>query len=249
MNVPIAMFHQVEDAKPEDLKDWSINHQKFSAFLDQVEQSGLQTTTFEEIFLQSLSATQLREKVIITFDDCAAGLMRFAVPELIRRNMKAVFYIPTAHINRYNQWDVEEQGFDQISLMDETNLLFLRDQGMEIGSHGHRHLRHNLVDESIVYEEFSKSKDILEKLLEKQVYSLAHPYGEVSKRYRLLMEHAGYHYGVGIYSAFENQFCLRRFGIHQSDSPKSIRFKLGRRYRLFRSVLDPILEFKRRLKA
>lgn len=46
------------------------------------------------------------KNIIITFDDCPGPCGDFTIPELQKRNMKAVFYIPTAHIGGYYKWNV-----------------------------------------------------------------------------------------------------------------------------------------------
>ena len=125
--------------------------------------------------------------------------------------------------------------------MNGDELLYLSNLGMEIGSHGHSHLRHNLITEQKLVFELHHSKQLLEKLLKKPVFSFAHPYGIVPKKIDVLLTDAGFHYGVAIYQAFESNFALRRFGIHQSDTKKSIKFKLSKRYQLFRLLLDPVL--------
>ncbi|RZJ19775.1 MAG: hypothetical protein EON51_16685, partial [Acinetobacter sp.] len=236
---PIVMLHHVDDTGTENETGWSITHQKFIDLLDCIEEQGLITTTFEELYLSK--AKPSKNKVIITFDDCYQSLFTFAIPELIRRKMKAVFYIPTAFIGGYNEWDVKEQGFNSFQIMNGGELLYLSNLGMEIGSHGHSHLRHNLITEQKLVFELSHSKQILEKLLKKPVFSFAHPYGIVPKKIDVLLTDAGFHYGVAIYQAMESNSTLRRFGIHQSDTKKSIKFKLSKRYQLFRLLLDPVL--------
>jgi len=247
MTIPIIMLHHILDSPAPGIKDWSISTQKFSLLLDIIEQKEFTTTTFEQIKKSTISPH--RKLIILSFDDCPNSLFDFAIPELVKRKMKAVFSIPTAQIGGFNNWDVAEQGFAQMSLMSAEQLQYLSKVGMEIASHGQHHLRASDISEEKLMEEISESKQFLEALLHKQIYTFTYPYGEVPKNYQQLLKQAGYEYGLSIYQPKQNNFALRRIGIHQSDTHKSISFKLGQTYQLMRVFLDPLLLLRKLLKA
>ncbi|NII81314.1 MULTISPECIES: polysaccharide deacetylase family protein [unclassified Pedobacter] len=249
MPVPIIMLHHVNDFPDPGIADWSINTEKFKLLLDIIERKGLKTTTFEEIGERNGAIHQ--KSVILSFDDCPATLFEFAVPELLKRNMKAVFSIPTAQIGGYNSWDVAEQGFSKIALITAAQLQYLSSKGMEIASHGQHHLRASQISTENFIKEISASKTIIETLIDKKVHTFTFPYGDVPKNYRQLLRLSGYGYGLSIYQAKESNFALRRIGIHQSDTAKSISFKLSQSYQLMRALFDPLLslQFFLRLKA
>ncbi len=247
MQIPIIMLHHIGEPEGKGLTNWSISTSKFGLLLNIIEEKGLTTTTFEEI--SKNPRKNLSKSVIISFDDCPVSLFDYAVPELIKRKMKAIFSIPTAQIGGFNQWDVSEQDFAKVTLMDEEQLQYLADQGMEIASHGHNHLRAEQINEKRFVEEITDSKKRLENLLNKTVCTLTYPYGEVPKNYKNLLKSAGYHYGLAIYKAGQNNLALRRIGIHQTDTTNSISFKLGRNYLLMRILLDALLAFRRIFKA
>ena len=239
MNIPIIMLHHIGNPTGAGLESWSITAQKFSLLLDLIEQKGFTTTTFEEISKSKFQ--DQAKKIILSFDDCPNSLFEFAIPELLKRKMKAVFSIPTAQIGGFNQWDVTEQGFASVALMSAEQLQYLSSLGMEIASHGKQHLRASRITEQQFVEEITASKQSLEKLLDKKIYTMAYPYGEAPKNHERLLKEAGYAYGISIYHPKENNFALRRIGIHQSDTSKSISFKLGQSYQFMRFFLDPLL--------
>jgi len=241
MNLPIAMFHHVDRNPVKSLKGWTISPEKFKLFLDCIVAKGYETITFEDI-KALVPGTSKSKKIILTFDDCPASLFDYAIPELLKREMKAVFFIPTAHIGGINHWDVMEQGFEPINLMTSDQLKYLTLQGMEIGSHGHYHKR-AVVDQKILAEEIYHSKAVLSKLLNKKIISFAYPYGEIPRNYRDLLKTAGYQFAIGIYSRWQTKLSLRRFGIHQTDTEWSMTFKLGNTYRFMRFFSDPVLRF------
>ena len=247
MFIPIVMLHYIDSENLKGVGDWSISNANFSNLLDCIEEKGLKTLTFAEL-ATSPEKFDLKNSVIITFDDCPKNLFDFAVPELMKRKMKAVFYVPTAYINSYNAWDVNEQGFDKIDLINNDQIKFLAANHMEIGSHGHYHLNQSKIDVPSQIEELKSSKDILETLIQKPVYSFAFPYGEMPKQYQKLLKNYGYKYGVSIYKGNTNQYALRRIVIHKADTKKSIFFKLSKSYGLMRNFLDPYLAFRKMLK-
>jgi len=245
MYFPVIMLHYVLDDPHESIAKWSITPRKFVEMLDCIDKMHLEVTTFEEIVTRGLSDRQLRNKVVITFDDCPKSLFDFAIPELLKRGMKAVFYVPTAYIGEYNLWDVEEHGTIKTPIMDVSEIKTLMDLGMEIGSHSHHHVLLSKISGENGFDEISQSKKILERILSKPVYSIAYPYGEIPKRFKSSLKKAGYKFGLSIYSPSQHEFSLRRIGIYQTDSKKSILFKLSKSYHLLREIGSPIKKIKR----
>lgn len=240
------MLHHVAEQPHPSLQRWSISHHKFIEFLNRIEEKGLQTTTFEEIIILKLSSKDLQHKIIITFDDCAAELFEFAIPELVKRNMKAVFYMPSDHIDGENIWDIEEYNMASVKLMNRNQLQHLLELGMEVGSHGEKHIKLNKVTHAAAYTDIAESKKSLEGLLNHTVYSFAYPYGKIPAKHQQMLSKAGYQFGLAIYTPFESKYNLRRFAINETDDQKIIDMKLGKRYRLMRLIYDPILLLRNR---
>ncbi|MCX2432352.1 polysaccharide deacetylase family protein [Pedobacter sp. GR22-10] len=247
MNIPIAMLHHVAEQPHPSLQTWCISHGKFLEFLNCIAEQQLQTTTFHEIVSQKLTAKDLKNRIIITFDDCAAELFEFAIPELLKRGMKAVFYMPSNHIDGENTWDIEEFAMSSVKLMNLDQLRHLLALGMEIGSHGENHIRLNKVSEATAYQDIAGSKQNLETLLQSPVYSFAYPYGKIPAKHQKMLVKAGYTFGLSIYTSVETRYTLRRFAINETDDWKIITMKLGKRYRLMRALYDPILLLKNRV--
>ncbi|GGI28235.1 polysaccharide deacetylase family protein [Pedobacter mendelii] len=241
------MLHHVANQPHPSLKKWCISHNKFLELLDGIEQNGLATTTFQEIWESNFNEIQLKNKVIITFDDCAAALFDFAIPELLRRKMKAVFYMPSEHIDGLNIWDIEEHSMISVKLMNAVQLQHLVSLGMEIGSHGEKHIKLDTVSKNLAYTDMLNSKKTLEGLLNTKVYSFAFPYGKIPVQHQQMLIKAGYKFGLSIYSPYEKNYALRRFAINETDDKQTINMKLNSRYRLMRIFYDPILLLKNKL--
>ena len=83
----IIMLHHVGNGEVfKSLEPYSITTRKFIELLDFIEYERFETITFQDYRLFNL-----KKKVVITFDDCSRELLVNAVPELVKRNMKAVF--------------------------------------------------------------------------------------------------------------------------------------------------------------
>ena len=247
LNIPIAMLHHVTDEPHPTLKKWCISHNKFLEFLDSIEQKGYLTTTFQEIVTSQFKPEELTNRIIITFDDCAAELFEFAIPELVKRKMKAVFYMPSNQIDGHNIWDIEELGIVSVKLMSAAQLQKLLALGMEVGSHGEKHVRLNTVDGETALTDIKNSKTKLEKVLNHAIYSFAYPYGMIPANHKQMLLKAGYQFGLAIYSTVQTKFTLRRFAINEWDDQNKIQLKLSRTYRIMRSLYDPLFILKNRI--
>lgn len=229
------MLHHVGDTSGyESLKPYAISRHSFLHLLDYLESKKIETTTFAAL---EQHQTRYRKQVILSFDDCSKSLLDFAVPELLRRKMKAAFYMPSAHLGLYNSWDVEE-GRDRLELMDASDLLYLQSLGMEIGGHSHHHCHLDRISTEKVQEEISTCKNTLEQILQNPILSFAYPYGAVPVNYQKILRDSGFQVGLGIYVPYQSALCLRRFIYHDGDTHFTLGLKLSNAYRLYRSWSD-----------
>lgn len=235
-NLPtIVMLHYVSDHPDHDaLRPWNISCDSYIRLLDYIEKHNYITIGFEDIITSQYSK---RRSIILTFDDCPKQLWDFAIPELLRRNMKAVFYIPTAHLGGYNEWSVEE-GLPKIELMDEADIIKLSHVGMEIGSHAHNHIMLEEEKNSEIIDQLVKSKSILEQIINKPVLSVAYPYGSVPKNAYKLAKDAGYIYGLAVFTPWQTKYAIRRWIYDDTDNIESIQHKMSPIYTWQRSLYD-----------
>ncbi len=229
------MLHHVSDlVEFKSLEPYSISNSKFSELLDYIEKNHFRTRNFYDIKNQKRS----HKDVVITFDDCSRELLNFAIPELIKRNMKAVFYIPTGFINSFNEWDVIE-GKDQVDFFSEQEIIEIsKYSNFEIGSHSVTHRKLNQLNDNDILQELIHSKKELERITKKEVISFAHPFGEMPSDNKNLLEKAGYLFACGIYVKRQNKFALRRFIFHNGDNTASLKKKLSINYQIYRAIRD-----------
>lgn len=229
----IGLHYVTDDEKLNSLKPWAITRQSFLLLVDFLQKEGYTTIGFEEL----LSGTRRVKTVILTFDDCPKHLFDFAIPELHKRGMKAVFYMPTALLGTHNKWNTDI-GLPQIELMNEQELRDLVNMGMEVGSHAHNHVMLSECSEIELKHQLTHSKAILERIIGKPVLSIAYPYGDLPCGYDTLVKDAGYHFGLAIVTPVDSVYALRRWEYHDEDTASSIRWKLSPAYLKYRILND-----------
>jgi peptidoglycan/xylan/chitin deacetylase (PgdA/CDA1 family) len=237
---PIAMLHHVsDDPAHESLKPYCIGRRSFTRLLDYLERHGYETVTFAGL---ENDRSGTKKRVILSFDDCPLHLLDFAVPELCRRGMKGVFYMPAAHLGGYNSWDVEE-GRARVELMNAGHLQQLEKLGMEIGGHSWRHIKLKDLPAGKAAEEVQQCRNILEGIVTGPLLSFAWPFGSVPADHKRILTDAGFRYGLSIYQPFENRQALRRFIYHDGDTEKTLAKKLSLVYKTYRLLTDPLKKY------
>jgi len=229
----VALHYVSDDRSLDDLKPWVISKSSFLQLLDFIENDGYHTLVFEDF--QNSAITD--KGIVLTFDDCPKSLWDFAIPELVKRKMKAVFYMPTACLGGVNKWN-SDAGLPKLDLMDEIDLKKLIEIGMEVGSHAHNHtmLGELTIDESI--KELTTSKSILEKILDKPVISVAYPYGSIPKGYNKIAKKIGFQYGLAIFVKWQTVYSIRRWTYTDEDDLNTIKWKISAGYRWYRFFSD-----------
>ncbi len=234
--LPIAMFHHVSDrADWGSLRPYLVREATFLAFLNTVQQRGMRTVTFQQLFEEKRS--HARNELIITFDDCGKHLLEFVLPELEKRSMSAVFFVPTAHLGGTNDWDVSE-GRAELELMQARDLSDLHKRGMEIGGHSHHHIHLGRMNPDECADELQKSQQELTRAVGKPAISMAYPFGSIPPAAKPLLSEAGFAVGCSIFSPSSHPWQLRRFIVHDGDSPKALSVKTTALYAGYRGIRD-----------
>jgi peptidoglycan/xylan/chitin deacetylase (PgdA/CDA1 family) len=232
--IPIAMFHHVSNRKDWDsLRPFVVTESTFLKFLDSVEKSGYTPVNFIDLN----RGVTCKKPVIITFDDCGKHLFEFVIPELVKRRMTAVFYMPTAYLGGFNDWNVEK-GQSQVELMDESDLIQLERLNFEVGGHSHQHIHLGRIDANNVRLQAKRCYDTLSSILQTPPVSFAYPFGSLPLSCIQSIKETGFDYGCSIFSPKNELNQLRRFIVHDQDSALSLRLKMSRLYGFYRSWSD-----------
>lgn len=155
---------------------YDIPRSSFAAILDLVAGNGLTTITSEQ-----LDDTELAGKALISFDDGRASDQVLAMPALIERGMRGVFFVTT-------DW-IGTQGF-----MSASQLRDMSTHGMDIQVHGKTHRFLAELSPPELLDELAQAKSALEDVLGRPVTALAYPGGRGGKRVRDTAARLGYRY-------------------------------------------------------
>jgi peptidoglycan/xylan/chitin deacetylase (PgdA/CDA1 family) len=236
INAPILMLHHVsDDDRLIDLKPYCISKNSFLRLLRFLEENNFVTKTFKDL----ANVNPEPNAVMLTFDDCPKHLWDFAIAELLKRNMKATFFMPTEHIGGQNKWDIS-QGKPGVELMSRKEIAELHNIGMEVGSHGHEHCLLSSLTYAAALNDLTESSLILEGITGKPPIAIAFPFGHPPKQRSQLLAAANFKYGVSIHAPIATNTSLRRTIYHDGDTDYRLRLKLSSPYKLFRKSSDPI---------
>ncbi|MGB9777082.1 MAG: polysaccharide deacetylase family protein [Anaerolineae bacterium] len=214
--VPILVYHFVGretlERNGHSISRFNVTAADFEAQLLLLKQLGYHPVTVSEIAaVLEGKATLPQRPVAITFDDGWREQYDVAFPILQRYGMRATFFVSTSFIGypRFMTWE---------------ELAELRDAGMEIASHGRKHVNLADADDREAWREIARSKEVLEEKLGVSVVSFAYPYGGYRKGLPAMLERAGYQVAGGVGASPvqrpERRYYLRRTEVNGLHSLK-----------------------------
>ena len=223
------IFHSI---KIDKIEKWSdVRFEKFKFLLDEIERLNLKTTTLDK--------TTSGLKICLTFDDGNISDYELVFPELIKRKMKAVFFIVPGYIGKsgYLTWD---------------KVITMHKAGMEIGSHTLNHpVDLKKLSKKDIITELSESKKIIESKLNINIKSFSFPNGNYRINMISLAKKLGYKFictskpGIvknKFHLVFRNSFYnnFKKNDIHKLLLPSSYDIMKKRTFYFFRENFKKI---------
>lgn len=188
--VPVFLYHFVGRETLErggrSVSRVNVTAADFEAQLALLQALGYHSVTVGEIAAALDGKAALPERpVALTFDDGWREQYAVAFPLLRRHGMRATFFISTSFIGypRFMTWE---------------ELAELWDTGMEIASHGRKHINLADADDRDAWGEIARSKEVLEEKLGVSVVSFAYPFGGYRRGIPAMLERAGYTIAAGV---------------------------------------------------
>jgi peptidoglycan/xylan/chitin deacetylase (PgdA/CDA1 family) len=164
-----------------------------------------------EQFAEILDVVSGRSNVRMTFDDGNRSDVSVAVPELVRRGLRAEFFVCAGRLGRPE-------------FLDEDDVRDLREAGMSVGSHGMDHVRWRKLAPAAIDREIVAAKQILEDALQAPVDAAACPFGSYDRRTLRALREANFRcvYTSDGGPADSADWLIARNTVRRSDSAESI---------------------------
>ncbi|MFI0351827.1 polysaccharide deacetylase family protein [Actinomadura sp. 9N407] len=218
----VLMYHSV-DHYDEDPHLVTVTPERFEQQLRWLHTRGLRGVSMAEL-LRAHARGGTRGLVGLTFDDGYADFATRAVPALVRYGFTATVFVVTEHIGAYNQWDTGPPK----ALMTQDQIRAVADFGMEVASHGVRHVSLPEAPVEEVRDELQASRFVLEEIVQRPVGGFAYPYGNAGPRDMAEVRAAGYDYACAIRPTEASRFALARTYVGERDRNLRLRAKVVR---------------------
>jgi peptidoglycan/xylan/chitin deacetylase (PgdA/CDA1 family) len=210
----ILMYHSITPYE-QDPYLVTVSPARFEQQMRWLRRRGLRGASVREV-LDARANGRGPGLVGLTFDDGYADFATYALPVLKRHGFSATVYVIAGHMGADNEWDPEGP---RKPLLTEDQVRQVADAGIEIGSHGLRHVSLPKAPASALAGEIEGSRRALQEVSGQDVPGFCYPYGEIDGAVVEGVRAAGYGYGCAIWpSEYTGQYALPRTFIGESDS-------------------------------
>jgi peptidoglycan/xylan/chitin deacetylase (PgdA/CDA1 family) len=220
----VLMYHSVAPYADDPYR-LTVSPTRFEEQMRWLDQRGLRGVSMSELL-----AARRRHcddgLVGLTFDDGYADFLRCAVPVLQRHGFTATAFVIAGRLGGVNVWD---------ALGPRKPLLTAREvqaaaaAGIEIGSHGLRHVTLTDTTDRELASELQLSRRILQSVTGAAISGFCYPYGDLDARVRSGAQDAGYDYACAIWASdLTGQYALPRVYVGVADGPGRLYAKLLR---------------------
>jgi peptidoglycan/xylan/chitin deacetylase (PgdA/CDA1 family) len=226
--VPVLCYHSVTTEATERYRGFAIDPGLFREQMAAVAESGRRTVTVGDLAGTLAKGAKLPTEptVVLTFDDGFRETHGLVLPVLDGLGLKATAYLVSAYIDGTSRW-LTPDGEGDRPLVSWTEAREHAEHGIEIGSHGHRHLALDLLRDADARDEIVRSRQVLEDGLGRPVTSFAYPYGYHTGPIKRTVREAGYANACGIKQAIshpdDDPFAMSRIIVYADTRPEAFR--------------------------
>ena len=193
--LPILMYHRVAPEGSVRLADYRVTPAAFEDQLRYLGDAGYYSISLDEWRVAMELRRPLPGKpVLITFDDGYRDFQDFAWPILKQFGFSCIVFLVSGEIGKTNNWD--RYYGEEIPLMDWSDILQLKEEGVAFGSHTASHPHLTGISLGEVVQEASISRKLLMEQLSQPIHAFAYPYGSFDRVVQHLVGACGYVYGL-----------------------------------------------------
>ena len=170
------MYHNITPNENKSL-ELTLSVRKFEEQLHYLTSNNY-TTLFVSELEQNITIST--KSVVITFDDVTENQLIYALPLLIKYNVKATFFIPFSFLGKSDLWN---KGADATGekIMTIEQLKSLDSKIIELGHHSFLHQKYSSLQLDEIQDDFDKSYKLIHDNNLAVFPSLAYPYGSYPK--------------------------------------------------------------------
>jgi len=213
--IPVVLMYHSVTPYQEDPYLVTVKPERFDQQMRWLRKRGLRGASMRELLAERRAAGG-RRLVGLTFDDGYTDFVTYAVPILQRHGFTATVFPIAGMLGGENSWD---QNGPRKPLMTAGQVRELAGAGMEVGSHGLRHVSLVSATDDELAAEAEESRQILREASGQDVDGFCYPYGHVDGRVVERIRAAGYAYGCAIWrSDLTGRHALPRTFIGDSDT-------------------------------
>lgn len=181
-SVPVFAYHGVgELASP-----LYVSEKLFERQIRALAEAGYQSVALDSTLFEGTQAAGKR--CVITFDDCFESVYSKAWPILRNYGFTATLFAVTDYCGRTNRWPSQPEDAPETDLLSWEQILFLAEQGYQIGAHTKTHPDLTCLTLERAEEEILGSKQAIERALSADVSTFAFPYGLTNGRITQLVK-------------------------------------------------------------
>lgn len=226
---PALMYHSVTN-DPLDRSPWAVHVDRFEQQMRWLSRRGLKGVSMREA-LGARSDSSGKRLIGLTFDDGYRDFLESALPILERFGFTGTAFVVAGCLGGKSVWSAPDSWRP---LLTEEEVRSVAAAGIEVGSHGLRHVSLPSGTDGDLASEVSGSRRILQAVSGQEVRGFCYPFGEHDARVLDRTRAAGYDYACADYacatrySRFTGRFALPRTYVGNSDSPARLWAKASR---------------------
>jgi peptidoglycan/xylan/chitin deacetylase (PgdA/CDA1 family) len=214
----ILMYHSITPNE-HDPYDITVRPERFDQQMRWLRRVGRKGTSVGQL-LEAQRHGVARGLVGLSFDDGYADFVDYALPVLQRCGFSATVFVPAGRLGGNNDWD---PGGPRKAVMTAGQLRQVAAAGIEVGSHGFRHMSLPSSSDGDLANEIGESRGILREVSGQEVPGFCYPYGHLDERAIHAVQGAGYSYGCAVWhSEFAGRYALPREYIRETDTPQRL---------------------------